>query len=795
VTGSASFPRSGGAPTTNAQPTTGTISYDAANRSYTITVQGRSLTFLPGDIDAASTTQTLTVYKRTDGSTSDSLTLTNPGDSGRFTYRYVGGAFWQRSVERTSTIDGSFDAFAYGVRSPAAAVPRTGRAEYVVDLVGVESLADNVAGVTGQGTMQVDFASGAISTVGTMAAPISGNTVFSSEARLASAANAFSGTFRYADFGEFSGTLNGAFYGPGAEEVGAGYSARQGDGRVAVGVLIGRRSGSGGSNSSITSLTASEFLSNDAARLSTTLTGRSGSNETTGTFSASGAAPSALAVSYDANLKSYSLIAPERSQYFGPERPGGTFRADRSQGTTTEELSFPTPTYPTSVPNWDLVRNLQYVRAARWLIATPGGTGATSYAITDFAFGIRTPDGAVPRTGSGGFVIAVSGIAADASFPNLVHLSGAGTALVDFGRGTMTGSGRMDFREDYFIAGRAGGSATGSFSLEASLASAANGFAGTMRFTGIGDYSGPLSGRFHGPAAEELGASFSATDGIGGGATGSILGRRDPSMTAPVPTLRTMSGSTQLSALSVANPANGNIQTAYFTYDADSRTYAYFPSNPTNAAAVAYRFGPAQAVASGTDATYSAYAGSGPAGQFNASDTFTASLLNPTPDNPRIALTYTSFADVTVRSGSQSERQWVIFGIVPPDSQLPRTGTGSYSGIVFGHGDRGGSPLDVNGTATLSVDFAAQSFRSQLALSTSAAGANAFSPLALVDYTGTASRGLLMGNVADPSAQGRLQGQLFGPNAAEFGLLFSYSRFFPDAGRYNIVGGAVGKRD
>jgi hypothetical protein len=418
ASGSASFPRSGGNPTTTAAAGTGTIVYDASTRGYTLTAQGRSLAFLPSDIDASQTTNAIVVYKKVNGTTVDTLTLTCPGTSGRFTYTYVGGAFWQRTTETATRIDGQFDAMAYGVRTPASAVPRTGTGEYSVDLIGVESLSNNVVGVTGQGTLRVDFATGAVVTTGAMTAPISGPTNFSSEARLASNANSFTGTFRYWDFGEFTGTINGAFYGPAAQEVGAAYSARQGDGRAAVGLIIGRSRTPSTGNATLTNLTVNEFFSNDAARLSTTLTGQSGSNVSSGTFSNSAAGPNALVVSYSAEQGGYSLLAPERSQYFGPQSPGQPPQLNRSAGFVSEMLSFPAPE-TRFVTNGQLLQNLQYVRAGRWAVSQGSGS-STTYSFNDFAYGIRTPDAAVPRSGSGGFVIGVRGTAADADFPNLI---------------------------------------------------------------------------------------------------------------------------------------------------------------------------------------------------------------------------------------------------------------------------------------------------------------------------------------------------------------------------------------
>jgi hypothetical protein len=778
---------------------TGTIAYDATTRSYTLSVQGRSLTFGPADIDASQSTAAITVYLKVNGATTDSLTLTKPGTSGRFTYNWVGGAFWQRTVQGGAAITGSMDAFAYGVRTPDAALPRTGRAEYAVDLIGAQSGASGVVGVTGQGIMQVDFAGGGITTVGTLTAPITGPTVFSSEARLASDRNAFAGTFRYSDFGEFAGTVSGAFYGPAAQEVGAAYQASRSDGTVAVGALIGRSTPATGTNAKLSALTANQIFAGDAARMTATLTGTSGSNATAGTFSNGAAAPTALVVNYDAAQKSYSLIAPERSQYFGPDRPGSPAHFDRSIGTDRESLSFPAP--PTigldfrSVTNADLLLNLEYVKPGRWLYQQPGGPSATAYTIRDFAFGLATPSAAVPRTGSAGFVIGFTGTAADGDFPNLVNFGGNGTAIVNFASGAISGSGLLGFREDFTLSGRATRTGTGDFSLSATLSSSANAFNGTLSFTGFGSYSGPLLGRLYGPAAEEIGGSFSATDGSGGVASGSLVGRQDPSLTAVVPTLATLTGNTRFAAISVSNPALGNKEQAYFAYDAASQTYSFYPSTPTNAADIAYRFGPAQRTSA--DATFTHYAGSGPAGQFDSGDTFTAALFNPGSANPRINLTYTSFADFTLVTGATglSNRIWSVFGIATPASQIPRTGTGTYSGIVFGHGDLSGAPLDVDGTAQLAVNFGSSTFRSLLAVLTRPAGTGAFTPLGTLEYTGNLSGTALFGNVTDPNAQGSLQGQLYGRDAQEFGLLFNYSKNEPGIGRTSIVGGAVGKKD
>ena len=98
ATGTASYPTSGASGTATSANATVSVVYDAASRTYTITNGARSQSFAQGDIDLPSTTSRITVFKKTSGTTTDTLTLTKPGTSGILIYRYVGGGYWQRTV-------------------------------------------------------------------------------------------------------------------------------------------------------------------------------------------------------------------------------------------------------------------------------------------------------------------------------------------------------------------------------------------------------------------------------------------------------------------------------------------------------------------------------------------------------------------------------------------------------------------------------------------------------------------------------------------------------------------------
>jgi hypothetical protein len=202
ATGSANFPKTGTGQTATATPTAMTVAYDLASKGYTLTVGSRSLTFLPSDIDAAQSNAGVAVYVKRNGTTTDSLSLTKPGTAGRFTYEFVGGGFWQRTTDGAAAVSGSFDAFSYGKPTTDAAVPRTGRAEYAIDVLGVETVPNNVLGITGTGTTQIDFTTGDLTLKGTLTGTRFGTAGFGGGGKMSSTANAFTGGFGFVDGGQ-----------------------------------------------------------------------------------------------------------------------------------------------------------------------------------------------------------------------------------------------------------------------------------------------------------------------------------------------------------------------------------------------------------------------------------------------------------------------------------------------------------------------------------------------------------------------------------------------------------------
>jgi hypothetical protein len=184
---------------TSANSTSLTIVYEAATRSYTISTAGRSQSFKPTDIDPVQTGSGITVFKKTSGSLTESLSLTDPGISGPLSYDYVGSGFWQRAKKNSASVDFTFDAFTYGVETVDASLPRTGVGLYSVELIGARAFGAPLA-MAGQGTLQVNFLDGDISSRGQLATiSLETNDVLSTgnylaTANLSSNGNSFAGT-------------------------------------------------------------------------------------------------------------------------------------------------------------------------------------------------------------------------------------------------------------------------------------------------------------------------------------------------------------------------------------------------------------------------------------------------------------------------------------------------------------------------------------------------------------------------------------------------------------------------
>ena len=784
ATGNASYSISGGQAASGSLSST-TLHYDVDQNSYTLSTNGRSQTFEQSDYSAADSSDAVAAYIKQNGSITDSLTLTRSGTSGRFTYEYVGGAYWQRTDENSTSIAGSVDALAYGIETEDGSLPRSGTAEYSVDLLGVQVDHSSVFGIVGNGIAQVDFARGVVATHGFVENPAVGDGSFSSEARISSSSNFFSGTFRYEDFGYFNGELQGQFFGPGAQEFGAAFSATSGSDRVVVGTLIGRGAAVSNANTSLASLAANEFFTADAVKLTANLPGSSGTYDGSTGFSEANAGSDALVVNYDASSRAYTLIASDQSQYFD---------GDVNHGFISERLTVTTPS--------GLLSGLRYVATGEWFFEKR--EGLASYRVEPFVYGILTPASAMPRTGTGDYLVELSGKAADDAFVNFALLSGTGFLNADFLAGTLSINGQVQYTEDYIISGRPKGVATGAFSGSGQISSSDSSFSGDFALTGLGPYSGAMNGHFFGPDAGEVGVSFYATDGSDGVVAGTLAGRLDASASQDAPTLAELSDPTdftfRFSHYAPLGTFNKDIVSV--AYDPASGGYALSLTDTHLQGAPIVELGldEAHRDASANDAAYDIYSVS------LDGNPYTARVLRALDSNPVIVLRYTSlvslFGDTQSSASLPSDRYYAVFGLETPSLRMPIGGTATYNGVATGVGSvrtnaySGGSPpsvttfYDLSGTTAMSVDFASGQFQSTLDLTGVDISSNAIMNFSTLNFTGDIS-----GNTFSTHQNGATYaGAFFGPNAEEVGGTFAYSQSDSAGTLTDLQGAFVGAR-
>jgi hypothetical protein len=206
------------------------ISYDAATNSYTLATNERSQRFNPAD--RISTTRAGSQSFVIGGGSSDTrdvLKLFTQRASQSQPNQYVGYGYWQHDTLTAQIQNASFNVFTYGFPTPTANVPRTGTAGWDIDLFGIALISGYAPyGLEGTGDFNVDFMTGEFAALAdtkmlNLTTYEYQPTVypFTAVGRLGSG-NAFSGTaLVIGPAGGMSGTIDGRFFGPNAEEIGA----------------------------------------------------------------------------------------------------------------------------------------------------------------------------------------------------------------------------------------------------------------------------------------------------------------------------------------------------------------------------------------------------------------------------------------------------------------------------------------------------------------------------------------------------------------------------------------------
>lgn len=721
------------------------IVYDSTTSTYQIANGTQTQNFRASAIDPMQSSDVITTYQVVSGTTTDLLTITNAG-TGPGKTRYVGAGFWQHTTQTTGSVNGRVDAFTYGVQTPASAVPRTGAASFDMQLLGVHTAFNTVKAMYGAGRADIDFATGGMygqlsydEIDATSGFPSSGG-ILSMSAVLDAGSSHFAGILGSSSTSLQNGEMHGSFYGPGGEELGATFSINSAS-DVMAGAIWGARG------------------------------------------------------TYPLN-QSVSLTMPENASFFAPLSASIKRNADRSGATTdlpikalylsdrgTKHIVYRSPE---RIQDYITTGTTSYgnLSNSRYLVAGLAWDGRTGFGTADaYVYGRNTDAAVIPRTGSAYYDVSIGGTAIPAGTA-MQSFRGTGSLRAIFDTGSLSTIGTYETRG--FIGSAAdNGTVTGSGNWSGNASLSGSGFDGSIAFNGSLVYSGTLKGSFFGPSLENVGAVAQASSGSGGQLVATLYGTPGTDISGSQAGLTALTEPTTLqAALTAFNntpDASPSISTSIedrieVRYDPTANNYVVRSTltvgqgqaGPTNATILA-----ADRSVAESNATLDVYHGAG----------YDARLYRTGSGNPEIALTYTSFAQITqtttVLGDTVTSTRYVPFGGLTPLFQMPRTGTATYSGVVYGEGKdtQFANSALLSGSSQLTANFAtgATSLSMDLVSTDSVSGASralgSFAYSGAPSCCGPSNRISLVSDHRD-GVSGNVIGQFNGPNAAEFGAAF-----------------------
>lgn len=489
-----------------AQPTKLSITYDATTGAYTLASTGGTAAFVPAEMIASSGRPWADIYRRSANDLTEELLLTKPGDTGAFTYKYVGGGLWQRTEQANGVTRADWNGFIYGIRTPDAEIPRSGTASYSIDLAGFESLSARLIPFIGSGLATLNFDQGRWTTKALtqfrLGQPGDYGLLswgqFSAEGLLGRGHNSFIGSFKLFSFHQFNGSIEGGFFGPGAAEIGASFggSAANTDRQVA-GFLVGRPGEAPAELETLRNLTDRTLLSRTVADM--IYTRNPDGTHTDVRLQSFGTSTVSLDLQEGIIKFPFSDLGESNRVAALSDARFTTYRVMEAGRDTTFRVFNP------SDLNDQIA--LTYTTFALENRLVWAETRAIDVA---HVYGIQTAHFALPRTGTGSYSGVLHGSAigsGDAADHYL--LTGTAGFVFDWAGGTFTGSlspvAANQRTSESFVLGTytfANGSFAGPQGMSNTFISDINGLPGTV---------GRLFGNFYGPNAQEVGAVFNLT--------------------------------------------------------------------------------------------------------------------------------------------------------------------------------------------------------------------------------------------------------------------------------------------
>jgi hypothetical protein len=489
----------------------------------------------------------------------------------------------------------------------------------------------------------------------------------------------------------------------------------------------------------------------------------------------------ALTIAYDAGTQSYTITTAGRTATFAPADLVGSGSPDfvsyEKISTTSEALTM-------TRPGTSGALTYRYVSGGAWERATITGD-QLDFSYDPFTYGVETPDNALVRSGTGLYAVSLVGARAmDAPYA----MAGSGTMQVDFLGGSLTSSGvltSIDVETGLI-------KSIGVYFGSGALSSTTNDFTGAFFMDDGKRFTGGWDGRFYGPDAEEVGATWYLRSADGEAAAGYLIGREDATVAGLNTTLTALVYDDlfehQFSQVGFTDLGTGNSATGFddlraeaeLRYAASTQSYRYVDS----ARSIDTSFTPANLVAGETTDALAVY-------RMTAMDglTYKLSLNKAGSGNSTIALTYASFGhwERLQAAGSDKLDRWFTYGIRTNGFQIP-SGTGTYVGIIRGTANRfnGGALYSLAGTANFALDFGNSSFTGSISpVGTSLADGSTrnFGSFTFARGAIDLDAGLNADIVNGSNAYlGYFQGALYGPTASEIGGSFGMQTENTDSG-------------
>jgi hypothetical protein len=527
-------------------------------------------------------------------------------------------------------------------------------------------------------------------------------------------------------------------------------------------------------------------------------------------------AAAAIQVSYNATTNSYTVASSGTSQTFSPvERQASSTSEQNSyfktDGAVRDYLTLLVRPYTASIAN-------KYVGMGYWQRNTiSGSTQNTTF--DAFVYGFDTPTAAIPHTGAAGFRIDAFGlITVPGKEPKAI--SGTGTMQVDFLSGLFQSKsyvGEYSLTSDAYSSG-------GSIFLQTSgHLTSGNGLFGNMSYSSLdGTVSGSIAGRFYGPAAEELGASFSASNATGSSLTGTLTGARDASapVTQALTNIVTDTPMTDHYAhfyagtdTSLTPAFRGSLGTNAFSYDTGSVTphtdgsitiHLSNADSPDTILTSADRSTIQRANFTSYDKVTQPFLRAGALPSH-------VDLYKPGNSNTELALSYASFGIWSSRFVNGTfvldQRDFFTYGLETPTSILSyRSGTGTYDGVAYGATTANGVTQDVTGTSRFDVNFGAQNYTGSLTLASQPVGGGSSAALGTWTFGDRLVAGQMaqtpllrdgVGNTVMPAEYNSISPRFYGPDGEEIAGTFTIIQTMANSagvGNVSITGATVAKR-